>query len=152
MSDNKFYIVVDGERVPVSEQVYKAYHYYTRKEKYFTCDLKKEEFVCDQETQTAAFIPSREDSYERLLEANEQFSTDDMPVDDQAVWSVWMQKIMLDLNEEERQIIHHLYYLDKTEREASAVLHLPLSTFQRRKKTLLKKLRKIVEKKFSEIF
>ena len=59
----KYYLYIDGQAVPVSEQVYRAYHHYARKEEYFTYDLKTEKFSCDQETQTAHFTPSREDSY-----------------------------------------------------------------------------------------
>lgn len=70
----KYYLYIDGQAVPVSEQVYRTYHHYGRKEEYFTCDLKTEKVSCDQEAQTAAFTPSREDSYERLLEANQQFA------------------------------------------------------------------------------
>ena len=45
------------------------------------------------------------------------------------------------LSPEEREIIRQLYILDRTEREASATLRLALSTFHRRKKALLEKLR-----------
>ena len=71
----KYYLYIDGQAVPVSEQVYRTYHHYGRKEEYFTYDLKTEKFSCDQEAQTAAFTPSREDSYERLLEAKQQFAS-----------------------------------------------------------------------------
>ena len=36
----KYYLYIDGQAVPVSEQVYRAYHHYARKEEYFTYDLK----------------------------------------------------------------------------------------------------------------
>ena len=38
-------------------------------EKYFTHDLKQEHTKVDKETGEMIVIPSREDSYERLLEA-----------------------------------------------------------------------------------
>lgn len=66
----KYYLYIDGQAVPVSEQVYRIYHHYARKEEYFTYDLKTEKFSCDQESQIAHFTPSREDSYERLLETD----------------------------------------------------------------------------------
>ena len=61
--DKRYYLYIDGQAVPVSEQVYREYHHYARKEEYFTYDLKREKFACDQEAQTAHFTPSREDSY-----------------------------------------------------------------------------------------
>lgn len=39
-----------------------------RKMKYFEYDFKCETFVQNQEAQMALFLPSREDSYERLTE------------------------------------------------------------------------------------
>ena len=40
MSDKqeKRYLYINGQAVPVSEQVYQAYHHYERKEEYFTYD------------------------------------------------------------------------------------------------------------------
>ena len=67
------YLYIDGQAVPVTEEVYRAYWHYTAKEDYFTRQLKTERFLADQDTQTAAFTPSREDSYERLLEQDRQF-------------------------------------------------------------------------------
>ena len=40
----KYYLYIDRQAVPVSEQVYWTYHHYGRKEEYFTYDLKTEKF------------------------------------------------------------------------------------------------------------
>ena len=143
----KFYLYIDGQAVPVSEQVYREYHRYARKEEYFTYDLKAEQFTCDQESQSASFIPSREDSYERLLAANHQFAADEPTPEDTATASLWMQDLMRGLSQEEREIITQLYILDKSERQACAALNLALSTFHRRKKSLLEKLRNLLNEK-----
>ena len=143
----KYYLYIDGQAVPVSEQVYRTYHHYERKEEYFTYDLKTEKFSCDQEAQTTAFAPSREDSYERLLEANRQFASADPSPEEEAVSSLWLENLMRALSPEEREIIRQLYILDRTEREASATLRLALSTFHRRKKALLEKLRNLLSEK-----
>ena len=140
----KYYLYIDGQAVPVSEQVYRTYHHYERKEEYFTYDLKTEKFSCDQEAHTTAFAPSREDSYERLLEANRQFASADPSREEEAVSSLWLENLMRALSPEEREIIRQLYILDRTEREASATLRLALSTFHRRKKALLEKLRNLL--------
>ena len=141
----KYYLYIDGQAVPVTEQVYRAYHHYARKEEYFTYDLKTEKFSCDQEAQTAHFTPSREDSYERLLAANHQFiSTVAFPVED-SVSSLWLADLMRGLSPEERDIITQLYILDKSERQACAALRLARTTFQRRKEALLEKLRNLLD-------
>ena len=36
------YLYIDGQAVPVSEQVYRVYQHYERKEEYFSYDLKVE--------------------------------------------------------------------------------------------------------------
>ena len=140
----KYYLYIDGQAVPVSEQVYRTYHRYERKEEYFTYDLKTEKFSCNQEAQTAAFTPSREDSYERLLEASRQFASAAPSPEEEATSSIWLEDLMRALSPEEREIIRQLYILDRTEREASATLRLALSTFHRRKKALLEKLRNLL--------
>ena len=149
MSENKQrYLYIDGQAVPVTEQVYRAYWHYTAKEDYFTRQLKTERFQADQQAQTATFTPSREDSYDRLLEQDKQFACESKPVEDEAVAAVWMEELLALLTAEERQIIQQLYVLDRTEREACAAMNLVLATFQRRKKALLEKLRKLLEENF----
>ena len=144
----KYYLYIDRQAVPVSEQVYWTYHHYGRKEEYFTYDLKTEKFSCDQEAQTAAFTPSREDSYERLLEAKQQFASAGPSPEEEAISSIWREDLMRVLSPEEQDLITQLYVLDRTERQASAALGWALSTFHRRKLALLKKLRALLQKSF----
>lgn len=140
----KYYLYIDGQAVPVSEQVYRAYHHYGRKEEYFTYDLKTEKFSCDQEAQTAAFTPSREDSYERLLEAKQQFASAGPSPEEEAISSIWLEDLMRGLSPEEQDIITQLYVLGRTELEACAALHWARATLQRRKYALLEKLRNLL--------
>ena len=111
------YLYIDGQAVPVTEEVYRAYWHYTAKEDYFTRQLKTERFLADQDTQTAAFTPSREDSYERLLEQDEQFACESKPVEEQAVSSLWMEELFSTLSEEEQQIIYQRQMLERYARE-----------------------------------
>lgn len=62
-----------------------------RKEKYFTHDLKQEHTKVDKETGEMIVIPSREDSYERLLEAEKQFAEKTEKVEDVAVRAVMLE-------------------------------------------------------------
>ena len=137
----KRYLYIDGQKVAVSEQVYKAYWEYTEKERYFMGKPKQETFVYDPEAEVAALLPSREDSYERLLGNDQQFATGDLSIEEQVVTSIWLDNLMRNLSENEREIIHQLYFLCKSEREACAALHMARTTFQRRKIALLEKLR-----------
>ena len=144
----RFYLYIDGQAVPVSEQVFRASRHHGRKEEYFTYDLKTEKFSCNQETQTARFTPSREDSYERLLGAGHQFATGGPTPEEEAISSLWLKELMRSLSPEERGIIYHFYVLDKSEREACAALQLSQTTFRRRRDALLEKLRNLLKENF----
>lgn len=147
MSENKQrYIYIEKQAIPVSEDVYRAYWHYAAKEDYFERLLKTERFTCDQTRCMATFLPSREDSYDRLLEQDKQFASESKSVEEEVVSSIWMEALFSRLTDEECQIIRQLYILERTEREASAVMKLTLASFQRRKYQLLKKLRKMLEK------
>ena len=38
-----YYLYIDGQAVPVSEEIYRVYQHYERKEEYFSYDLKRAE-------------------------------------------------------------------------------------------------------------
>lgn len=148
MSDEqeKHYLYIDGQAVPVSEQIFQEYQHFERKEEYFTYDLKTERFVCDQEAQTAVFTPSREDSYERLLAANNQFAQDEPTTEDQAFLSMWIETLLSTLTEQERYIISEVVLKQRTEREVGADLHISQNTLHYHKSRALRKLRNFLEK------
>lgn len=135
------YLYIDGQAVPVSEQVYRVYQHYERKEEYFSYDLKVEKF----QKETASFLPSREDSYERLLEQDRQFAASAQPVEEQAVSSVWLEGLLECLSEDERIILHKLYFEDKSERIVSMELGISKTALHQRKVKLLQKLKIFLE-------
>ena len=135
------YLYIDGQTVPVSEQVYRVYQHYERKEEYFSYDLKVEKF----QKETASFLPSREDSYERLLEQDKQFAASAQPVEEQAVSSVWLEGLLECLSEDERIILHKLYFEDKSERIVSMELGISKTALHQRKVKLLQKLKIFLE-------
>lgn len=136
-----YYLYIDGQAVPVSEQVYRVYQHYERKEEYFSYDLKTEKFQKD----TAIFLPSREDSYERLLEKDKQFAASGQPVEEQAVSSVWLEELLQHLSSDERIILHKLYFEDKSERIVSMELGISKTALHQRKVKLLQKLKNFLE-------
>ena len=135
------YLYIDGQAVPVSEQVYRAYQHYERKEEYFSYDLKTEKF----QKETATFLPNREDSYERLLEKARQFAASGMSVEEQAVSSVWLEELLQCLSADERVILHKLYFEDKSERNVSIELGISKTALHHRKVKLLQKLKNFLE-------
>lgn len=148
--DKKWYITVGNERVEVSEEVYHTYWHYTEKEKYFMGKLKQGKFVSDLEKETAKFIPSREDSLERLCECGIQFPDTSLPMLDEAVDNrellVLLEEALDKLSDEDYQLIQELFYLDKTEKETAQLFQTAVSTICYRRKRVLEKLKEILQK------
>lgn len=65
-----------------------------RKMKYQQYDLKVERYWFDSTEQTVTYVPSREDSYNRLLDGNRQFADDSESVEDAAVKAVLIEKLL----------------------------------------------------------
>lgn len=142
-----YYLYIDGQAVPVSEQVYRVYQHYERKEEYFSYDLKTEKFQKD----TATFLPSREDSYERLLEKDQQFAAPGKSVEQLAAEYLEAEQVrfcLSKLSKDEQELILQLFYQEKTEQEVGNMLHISQQSVNKRKQALLLKLRKIFEEFF----
>lgn len=151
MSEQDFYLYIEGKPVKVSEEVYREYYRAEEKERYFMTRLKQERIVIDQETQTVTIIPSREDSYERLIEANEQFATSDKSVAETVVKAIQLEKLneaLHTLSDEEMTLIRELFYLNRTVREVSEQYQIARSTLQSRKEAVLRKLWNLLERFF----
>lgn len=143
----KYYIGLNGQTFEVSKEVYEAYYKGQRKEKYFTHDLKQEHIKVDRETGERIAIPSREDSYERLLKAEKQFAEDAENVEDAAVRAVMLERLneaLHTLTEEETVIIHALFYQEISEVELAKKLGIARTTLQSRKYKILEKLKKLL--------
>ena len=119
----KYYIGLNGQIFEVSKELYETYYKGQRKEKYFTHDLKQEHTKVDKETGEMIVIPSREDSYERLLEAEKQFAEETEKVEDVAVRAVMLEKLNEVLRtHEETASIHALCYQEISEVELAKKL------------------------------
>ena len=132
----------EGHRIPVSEKVYAAYWRYTNKEDYFMRQLKEERFHYDADRQIAEFVPSREDSYERLLEEGEEFACEQKPVEEQVIAAMCLEDLLQNSTEEEKRIAYLSFIAGMTDEKASAFLNLKRSTYQRRRENLFDKWRK----------
>ena len=144
-----YYLYIDGQAVPVSEQVYRAYHHYARKEEYFTYDLKTERFSYDQKAQTATFTPSREDSYDLLIEEeHHQFALDEPSPENMLLQEEELHLLraaLLLLTAEEKDLIDALFYQEMSEREYAQQLGISQKGVNKRRHKVLAKLRKIIK-------
>ena len=147
MDKKRYYIELNGQEFEVSRELYEAYMKGYRKESYFTHDLKKQRRRVDEKTGEVRMIPSREDSYERLLEAEKYFMAEAESVEDAAIRAVMLEKLsealqMLTLKE--RGIIYSLFYKEISEAQLAKDLGVARTTLQSQKYRILEKLRKIM--------
>lgn len=101
----------------------------------------------DKETGQITIIPSREDSYERLLEAEKQFAEEAEDIEDAAIRAVMLEKLneaLHTLTDEETAIIHALFYQEISEVELAKRLGIARTTLQSRKYRILEKLKKLL--------
>lgn len=131
-----------------SEEVIAVLKKSERKLQYQEYDLKVEKFVLDEEKQKAFFIQSREDSLERLIEADIQFEDEDSNVEDIVIKAIMIQKLKENvelLNHDEIEMINALFYKGYTEREYAKITGIPQKTINDRKLRTLRKLKKLLK-------
>lgn len=120
-----------------------------RKMEYQEYDLKRERFVYDYRQQKAVFIPSREDSLERLMENYVQFEDKNENPENLVVYCIMVEKMHHCLGllaEEEFKLIEALYFNDYSERDMANLLHISQTAIHKRKVKILDKLKKLMEK------
>ena len=115
----------------------------------FEEELKTEGFKSNNEKQTAKFIASREDSYERLVQdENCQFSDPTADVEDAVLRRETMRHLhraLAQLEEAELELIQAYYYQELTERECAAAARIKQSSFHKRRVAVLRKLKKLMK-------
>ena len=128
-----------------SEEVIAVLKTTERKMQYQEYDLKAEQTIVDQDGQTVTIIPSREDSYERLLEQDEQFAEETDSGEEIAIRSIQYQqlhKALTLLPEDERTLIEQLYFEGRTVREIADERGIFHNVIQKQKNRILDKLKK----------
>jgi len=141
---SKFFIKVGKEQVSVSKEIYKEYYKMKRRERYMEEDIKVGRIAVDPEAETVEYVPSKEDSINRLIELGADFEDDQMIEDilcDKATLLI-LQEAMAELNEKEQELIKDLYYKDLTVREIAKEENISHVAVVKRHKKVLDKLKK----------
>lgn len=115
--------------------------------KYIEADLKEEAFIEDQQKRIARFIPSREDSYERLLEEERQQFSDGSDMEELVLLRediFRLRRALLLLEEEEAELIKALYFRGLSERDYGKSIGISQKGVNKRRKRVLNKLYKII--------
>lgn len=141
---------LNGKYISVTDEVYEVYTKGNRKNKYFIDDLKKEKIIVNQDEEKVRFIPSREDSYERLTcECEKEFADLSECTEDEAMKNLMIEKVreaLGILSETETKIVYGLFFEGKTGKLIAKDLNVSEMAISKRKRTILKKLRKHLEK------
>jgi len=128
----EYYITLNGERIPVSEEIYRAYRQPAWREH------KRRTVRTDMER-----------SLDWLMEDGFDVTDDTALVDDLVADKLLLDALLAalaELTDDERVLIDALYFHDKSEREISRETGVPRKTLAYRKAKLLDKLRGLIEK------
>ena len=120
-----------------------------RKMKYMEVELKQGTFRQDSETQTAIFVPSREDSLERILaETNEEFASSDPSPEEEALHNDELDRLSKarrKLAPDERALIQVLFDEGISEREYARMLGISQKAVNKRWHKVRSKLEKLMK-------
>ena len=145
----KKFIKIGKEKVEVSEELHKEYYKADRRRRYLEEDIKVGRTYIDPETGRPIYIPSKEDSIERLMDQGVSFqdgqSVEDI-VCDRAILLI-LQEALKELDDEERKILNGLYYEELTIREIGQRINKSHVTVGKKHKKILEKLKKYFNKK-----
>lgn len=131
-----------------SDQVIAVLRKSERQMQYQEYDIKTEVVKVSQKKKTITYIPSREDSLDRLHEIDQQFAADQPSVEDEVIRNLLHKNLYAALRlltEDEHQLIRQLYFLGKTERELAELMALSQNAINKRRHSVLKKLRALLE-------
>ena len=138
------------EKYPdLSNEIIEVFEKSDRKMEYQQYDLKVERCQINYEKKSVTYTPSREDSYDRLLEENRQFAIESESVEDSAIKAVMVEKMpncLKLLTKEEQKLIIKLFFKGMSERQLSAETGIHSMTIHNRKIKILGKLKKLMEK------
>lgn len=143
----KYIIVISGEAIEVTPEVYEVYYSAERKERHFMYELKAGRSRIDKVTGEKIFLPSLEDSYDRLVEASMQFENHMYDIEEEVISNLMVERLnqaIAALSFEEAEIIRQLYYEEISEVKLAEKLGIPRRTFRDKKMRILEKLRKML--------
>ncbi|MGF7184749.1 RNA polymerase sigma factor (sigma-70 family) [Desulfitispora alkaliphila] len=130
--------------VPVSDELYKEYYKMKRRQRYLEEDVKVGRIEVDMENEKVTFVPNKEDSLQRLMDLGADYK-DELSVEDLVVDKAMLlilQEAMKELDRQEKELIHDLFYEDMTVREVAKKNSTSHVTVMKRRDKILDKLRK----------
>ena len=137
-------IRISNKLVPVSEEIYKEYYKMRRRERYMEYDIKVGKSKVDPETGKVTYIPSKEDSLERLMELGIDIPYDNNVEDivcDMEELDI-LHKALAELSYEDGKLIDSIYYKNLTTREIAKQENVSQPAIVKRHKKVIEKIKK----------
>ncbi len=134
--DKNYTLLVMGKRIPVAKEIYKAYYQCRDREKYLDKLADKNNI-------------SIEGCNEKGISVEYMISTTADSEEDKIITEMLLVKLrqcLKMLKESERMLIAELYLQGKSERQLSCETGIPQRTINYRKRNILAKLKKFIEK------
>lgn len=127
-----YHIKLNGELIPVTEEVYRAYQQPKWREK------KRAEVRKNREISLDAMLedgnPEQADSKQALVD---EIVADKLILDE-------LLSALAELTDDERFLIDQLFFKEKSERDVAKEIGIPRTTVEYRKRRILDKLKKII--------
>ena len=150
MSEEKIYrISIRGELVEVDKELYLFFYRSRRRLNYYEHDIKTEVAIRDENGEITGYMPSKEDSLDRILESGADFCDDGESIEDLVIRKLMVEKLkqcLLLLEPDERRLIDARYFEGKTEMECAQMYDVNQSTISRRETKILAKLKSMMKK------
>ena len=134
--ESKYTLLVNKKRITVGKEVYTAYYQQKEREAYLDKLSQKHDI-------------SFEECEEKGIQVDYLLSRSEQSIEDDIIKRKMLEKMMLCikmLSEQERLLIYNLFFKGKSERQLSTETGIPLMTINDRKRRILKKLKKLLEK------
>lgn len=149
MSEEKIYrISIRGELVEVNRELYLYFYRSRRRIDYYEHDIKTEVTIRNENGEITGYVPSKEDSLDRIIESGTDFCDGSESIEDLVTRKLMAEKLkrcLLLLEPDERRLIDELFFNGKSERQLSAHTGIHNMTIHSRKRKILAKLRKLME-------
>lgn len=134
--ERRYALVVKKRQIEVTEEVYKTYYKLTERERYLDKLAGKKHI-------------SLEACHQNGLQVDYVLSHIGESIEDSLVKREMLEKLSLcleTLSEQERLLIYALFFQGKSERQLAAETEIPQRTINDRKRKILLKLKKLMEK------
>lgn len=148
MKSEKYILWIYGQPVEVDEAIYKAYIRGERKMRYFESDLKTEHTVYYPDGTIKRLVPSKEDSFDRLVDENYiQFADDSAAVEDIIIHSEEINQLraaMDSLSKKQKDLLYLRYWQSMSQAEVAKILGTTQQSISYQERKILSLLKKFL--------